>query len=478
MPKPALFIPGYPGTHLLERDTGKKVFLNIPGLLHPDSKQRILQQLEAPDDLTAVDPLVAGEPIRRLANFLFFDLAKQADSLYDILGTIGVEPVRFGWDWRRPICDVEMQARLKQAIVDEAQRAEAPVTIVAHSTGGLVARYLLESHKNDAGFLRSVDRLIGFGVPWAGTLKSLLFLTGTNGFGPFLSKKETKRVVSLSWAAFDLLPPDPDKTVMEDAHGRRLKLAVDGAGRQVTPLLKRGWFAPSLADRMDMRADATDATLGHRTPGLRLGGHSIPVTNVVGWGAETTVRAVMTGPPDQLDVTFVNEEGDDLQGGGDATVPRVSADWLRGPDVATYHVPVGRDHGGKTNPHSTLWRNPGGRNLLRHLLGGLPLTPFVYGAVDAEDAMRTSVPKVRVRLVALDSEGRPLSDATVRVTDLQGGPSDISDFPSSGEGRHLIVIPRDRIRPAGGQHRRFTLELAWREQGQTKSLRRSYFVTR
>ena len=478
MPKPALFIPGYPGTHILERDTGKKVFLNIPGLLHPASKKRILKQLEAPDDLTAVDPLVAGEPIRKLAKFLFFDLAKQADSLYGILNTIGVQPARFGWDWRRPIFDAGMQTRLKQAIEDEAQRAQAPVTIIAHSTGGLVARYLLESHKNDAAFLGLVERVIGFGVPWAGTLKSLLFLTGTNGFGPFLTKSETKRVVSLSWAAFDLLPPDPDRTVMEDNQGRPLRLAVDGAGRQVTPLLKRGWFATDLASQMDMRADAADSTLGQRTPTFSLGVHSIPVTNVVGWGAETAVRAVMTGPPDQLDVTFVIEEGDDLQGGGDATVPRVSASWLRGADVNTYHVPVGRDHGGKTHPHSTLWRNPGGRNLLRHLLGGLPLTPFVYGAVDAEDALRTSVPNVRVRLVALDSEGNPLSDATVRVTDLQGGPTGASDFPASGEGRHLIVVPRNRIRPAGPQHRRFTLEFAWQEQGQTKSLQRSYFVTR
>jgi hypothetical protein len=98
--------------------------------------------------------------------------------------------------------------------------------------------------------------------------------------------------------------------------------------------------------------------------------------------------------------------------------------------------------------------------------------------VDAEDALRTSVPNVRVRLVALDSEGNPLSDATVRVTDLQGGPSDASGFPASGEGRHMIIIPRTRIRPAGPQHRRFTLEFTWREHGQDQSLRRSYFVTR
>ena len=478
MPKAVLFIPGYPGTHILERDTGKKVFLNIPGLLHPASKKRILKQLEAPDDLTTLDPLVAGEPIRKLANFLFFDLAKQADSLYDILGKMNIQTVKFGWDWRRPIYDVEMQDRLEQAVRDEAQRARGPVTIIAHSTGGLVARYLLESNKNDAGFLASIERLIGFGVPWAGTLKSLLFLTGTNGFGPFLTRPQTKRVVSLTWAAFDLLPPDPNKTAMEDAQGRPLRLAIDGAGKQVTPLLKRGWFPPSLEDRMDLRADAADALLGQRSASLSLGGHSIPVTNVVGWGAETAVRTVMTGSPDQLDVAFVNDEGDDLQGGGDATVPRVSANWLRGNDVTTYHVPVGRDHGGKTNPHSTLWRNPGGRNLLRHLLGGKALEPFVYGAVDAEDALRTSVPNVRVRLVALDPDGKPLAGASVRATDLLGGPTAASDFPASGEGRHLIVIPRNHIRPAGPQHRRFTLEFAWQEQGQSKSLRRSYFVTK
>jgi len=98
--------------------------------------------------------------------------------------------------------------------------------------------------------------------------------------------------------------------------------------------------------------------------------------------------------------------------------------------------------------------------------------------VDAEDALRTSVPKVRVRLVALDPDGKPLADASVRVTDLLGGPTGSSDFPASGEGRHLIVIPRNHIRPAGPQHRRFTLKFSWQEQGQAKSLRRSFFVTR
>lgn len=478
MTKPVLFIPGYPGSHLLERDTGKKVFLNIPGLLHPAAKKRILKQLEAPDDLTAVDPLVAGDPIRRLAKFLFFDLAKQADSLYDILEKLDIEPVKFGWDWRRPVFDIGMQGELKQAIEDEAQRSQAPVTILAHSTGGLVLRHLLESNRHDPGFLGSIERLIAFGVPWAGTLKSLLFLTGTNAFGPFLTKAETRRVVCLTWAAFDLLPPDPEKTVMEDDEGRPLRLAVDGAGHQVTPLLKRGWFDPEIRHQMDLRADAADSTLGQRSPTLQLGSHSLPVTNVVGWGAKTTVRAEMIGSPSQLDVRFVNDEGDDLQGGGDATVPRVSANWLRGPDVDTYHVPVGRDHGGKTNPHSTLWRNPGGRNLLRHLLGGRPLEPFVYGAVDAEDALRTSVSRVRVRLVALDADGSPLPDAKVRATDLKGGPTAPSDFPVEGDGRHLIVIPRNRIIEAGPQHRRFTLEFSWSEQGQARSLQRSYFVTK
>ncbi len=480
MPKPTFYVPGLPGSHLLDRQTGKKLFLNILALLSSQAKNQVLRRLKGPDDLVQGDDVVAGHPIRRATRLLVFDIAKQADSLHDILRAAGVDSAKFGWDWRRPVYDEPMLASLQQNIERLHNTSGQRVVVIAHSTGGLVVRRLLERNGDNAGFLDCIERVIAFGVPWAGTLKSLLFLDGEGSFA-LLDKREAQELLSHSWAAFDLLPPDPARTNLTDQAGQPLDLVVDGGGQQVSPLIKRDWFRPEFSAAMNLRAAGADHELGQRSPTLELPAGSIPVTNVVGWGKETTVQARITGSGAQQRIVFNPDKragkGDETLDGGDGTVPRVSADWLRGPDVNTYHVPVGFDPGAKLNPHSVLWRNPGGRNLLCHLVGGQPLKPFLYGAVDDQD-FGDDGDSVRVRLVALDAAGQPLTDASVRTTDLPSGPAVEEAFNPVRQGRHLLRIPRARMRPVSNTLRRFTIEIRGREGDQTRTQRRSFFCRR
>lgn len=454
MSRPVLFIPGLPGSHLDTVPGGRRIFLNILAML-PSPGRDILRQLTGPDDLTRLDGIVAGPPIRRGAKILFFDLAKQAESLYEILRKLGIQPVRFGWDWRRPVWDPlpvdGSQARLEAAIRTRHAQGGGKITVIAHSTGGLLIRHLLEQKAlaGDLTFVRKIGRIIAFGVPWAGTLKSMRFLLGRRGFAT-IGPRRAQRVIAGSWGAFDLLPPDPGKTAMVDRRGFALKLAVDGSGRQVSPLVKRDWFDPALAAGMHLRADGADQNLGARQSRLQLGGVRVPVTNVAGWGARTTTTAVISGSGSQQRVDLKQSRD------GDKTVPLVSADWLDGPDVTRYHLPVGFYPGNNKNPHSSLWRNPGGRNLLRHLLDGQPLKPFVYAAVDIEDHGNPRAPHVRVHMSTLDAAGQPLPSVRVTVR-LRNNPAPVHDF-TAGDGRHTFTVPRARMKPVGnGQLLRFSV---------------------
>lgn len=453
MSQSVIYIPGLPGSHLETDPGGKRFFLNIFAML-PTPSAEILRLLTGPDDLTKLDGVVAGPPIRRGAKILIWDLAKQAESLYEILGGLGIQPVKFGWDWRRPVWDplpVDGTTARLEAAIRGATPGNRKITAIAHSTGGLVLRHLLEekARQGDTAFVRRIARIIAFGVPWAGTLKSLRFLLARRGFHT-IGPKKAQRLIAGSWASFDLLPPDPAKTPMFDADNRPLGLVLDGAGRQVSPLIKRDWFDPALRPVMEMRAQGADDHLGTRTPELRLGGVRIPVTNVAGWGARTTTHAVITGSGANQSVSLHRSNN------GDKTIPYRSAWWLRGADVTSFHLPVGFYPGNKNNPHSSLWRNPGGRNLLRHLLGARPLEPFVYAALDTEQARNAGAPSVMVRLSTLDAQGAPLPGVRVTVR-LRNNPKPVHTFQPK-DGRHTFTVPRARMQRVGsGGFRTFSI---------------------
>ena len=217
---PIIVIPGVLGSKLVDQDSGDIVWGAFGlGQVDPNTSKGAR--------LVAL-PMAPGQPLRELhdnvrsagaldrINFNFLGFPLQLDAYYHILQTLGVGGYRdealgmagaidygeghytcfqFDYDWRRDI--VESAKNLDRIIQEKTRYVQEETEkrfgiklekvkfdIVAHSMGGLVARYYLRYGGADLpedGSLpeltwagaRHVDHLILIGTPNAGSLGSL-----------------------------------------------------------------------------------------------------------------------------------------------------------------------------------------------------------------------------------------------------------------------------------------------------------------
>ena len=447
--KPVVFVPGFPGSELRKRSSGRKVFPPEPNELTSNKrKEELVRRLCAAG--TAADELTAGPPIRQVLS-----ISKQADSLYEKLQEYGYttqsgdnfRPV--GWDWRKGVDDPEAQGAVEAAIDELAARnGGARVVLLVHSTGGLVARSLLESRPQLA---RKIGHILAFGVPWAGTLKSVRYLAKGERFGfppASLSASEVRQVMRHAQAAYDLFPPNPARTDLTDASGAPLRLFVGANGRQIAPLVDLGWAGASPDAAVVARAAIGEARLGARTPELRFGGETVPpVTNVVGWGAPTDIRCSVDGSGR---LEFHSENS------GDGTVPAASAAWIRGATIQTHFIPVGIYPSESPRRHSRLWDAPPTYALFDRVLRDAAPEPLVSGAADADEGCDRQGDAVTFRFAASDADGAPLTGATIQIPRLQ-----IPRKGFRGGVRLDLSIPRSRLRPNAGELLRFDALIEW-----------------
>jgi hypothetical protein len=452
-PKPLVFVPGLPGTKLFDKASDDELFPNLFGLLSPQ-RDLLLGRLQGPDDPDRDDGVEARDPIDHLIPLLpFVDLSgvfKQAASLYGILGDLGYTGAAFGdrfrpvgWDWRRPVDHPDTLARVKGAIAELHAGLGEKVTVLCHSTGGLVVQSLFAAEPALAGL---VERIFAIGIPWAGTLDPLPLLAEQSGWGP-LTARQTRRTLDHSWAAFDLLPPDPAKTDMSD-----VDLFRDAAGLPSSPLIDTSWIpADDHLQAAKDRAKSADARLGARGRTLDLG--DVEIVNVVGWGVNTPTRASLDG---------AGRVGLQSTPEGDGTIPLRSAAWIEGPRVSTFLVPIGHYEKRQiSDRHIVLWENQPVRDLLATVLAGRPRPPYTYAAVDADDAVAVDRARVRVYLVALDEKGAPLPGAYARA--LQMNPPDPAHYLMREDGLGTMPLRRENI--AQGMHDtfHFQVQFHWQE---------------
>ena len=201
MPHVAIVVPGIMGSQL--ELNGEVIW---PGsVLNLIGSYKKMEELMDPD-------LKATDVIRS------FSISKQYQGLLDDLGRCGFresdQPATLfvcAYDWRR---DNAESANTLADLVDKAAAAhggagKCEISLIAHSMGGLVSRYYLESGKYTqcAGF-SSVRRLLTLGTPHRG---SPLALTTAMGMEKrlFLSKEQVHRMVSDKGfpALYQLLPP-------------------------------------------------------------------------------------------------------------------------------------------------------------------------------------------------------------------------------------------------------------------------------
>jgi pimeloyl-ACP methyl ester carboxylesterase len=437
MPKPVIFIPGYPASKLVDPNTKATLFPpSIGDLADPAKKAALLQRLTT--DLTDV---VAGEPIEdKIKHF-----APAASTLYAILrdaefGYDTDDPaqfVKFGWDWRRGIGDPVTMTALRTALDSLSPNKNGNVVAIVHSTGGLVLRALLEQSPE---YAKCFDQVLAFAVPWCGALEALRAISlGVEiviGFPPvavtLLSTDEGKNVMSRAQAAYDLLPTDATAN-----------LFIAG-GVATTPLAQRDWM-----DRPWMSGFG-DKAHGQFPRVL----DDIDITCVCGWGGDTypictDVGGHLTFPP------AINDAGD-------GTVPFVSSSWLQGNRVRSQFLPIGA-FGESQLPevHGQIWEPPAVRQIFREVLNGAPRRPFIAAAADKDQYIDTNSDVV-VRVGAADSDGKPLPEATATLN--FSGPKQTFSF-NGGKRLDITITKAQRSgvhANVGHDNYRFTVDVNWK----------------
>jgi pimeloyl-ACP methyl ester carboxylesterase len=453
--KPIVFIPGYPASELIQKSTGRVLFPPDPlDLIDGDKKRALVALLSDSGN----EDIVAGEPIRDVLG-----IAKQAQSLYDILRqnrygyTIhsGDNFRAVGWDWRKAVDDPGVQAAALDAIRQLRQaNGGARVVVIAHSTGSLVLRRLLETQPEA---VEGIERVLGFGATWAGNVFAIRSVVEGVSIGIWpaeLAAGDVKKIVQSTQAAYDLFPPDPapGKTKLVGRDGKPLNLFVDDtpAHAQLGPLVDLRWV-PAGADGAAIRQHAADADrrLGKRTIQIVAAGGAPtpPITSVVGWGTSTDTSGVMNG---QGKITIEESKV------GDGTSAFVSASWLDGPGVRNVFLPIGiYPTNGIPTVHSRIWDAPPVLEILDQVLLDQPPAPFVCAAADSDEAI-DSRSDVTVRISAADATGGALPDARVLLRGVSPTP-----LAFSGRLRMDARLPRTAIRPDAQRIFRFVAEVSW-----------------
>ena len=208
--KVAILVPGIMGSELWKGDQ-----LIWPGPFKSlFSKYKLMEELLEPS-------LTVGDVIRK------FSVSRQYDALIDKFaagaftegnGTLWVCP----YDWRKDNAEAAELLALKIEAVRKAHPGDLEITIAAHSMGGLVSRYYLESglFTGRAGFDK-VRRLITLGTPHRG---SPLVLTAARAYDGslFLSAEQVQRLANDSRypSTYQLLPPENEPFAWDDIAGQ------------------------------------------------------------------------------------------------------------------------------------------------------------------------------------------------------------------------------------------------------------------
>ena len=298
---PIIVIPGILGTKLVDDDTGKTVWGSFTGEyakpgtaqgarlvalpMHEDASLRELVDDIRPDGvLDRVRVRVAGIPMQVLAYFHILGALGAGGYRDEDLGLTGAIDYgddhftcfQFGYDWRRDIAEsavelgrfiedkrkyVQTEMQRRHGVVDPEIRFD----IVAHSMGGLVARYYLrygDQPLAEDGSLpeltwagaRNVENVILVGPPNAGSMKALDQLVHGVKVGPTLPRYDPA-ILGTMPSIYQLLP-----------RGRHHMIAVDETAgpRSVDP------YDPALWEEMGWGLASTefDETLEWLLPDL------------------------------------------------------------------------------------------------------------------------------------------------------------------------------------------------------------------
>jgi pimeloyl-ACP methyl ester carboxylesterase len=315
MPHVIVLLPGILGS-TLRRGEHQVYDLSVRCLLHAAvTKLRSLTDLALPEDRKS-DEGVAGdiEPSGLLRDLTIVPGFKKIDGYSVICKRIqeefdvtpGENYFEFAYDWR---LDNRLAAGRLEALtcgwLEQFRRKEkrAKLILIAHSMGGLVARYFLEVREG----WKQTHALITIGTPYRGSLNALNYLV--NG-----SLRPLRPVLNLSTllrsftSVYQLLPIYP---CYDGGNGQMVRACEAVGIPHVVPERVKAAFAFHEEIRL-----AVERHMGDRA--YQEGRYQIHP--VVGAYQPTWQAARLRGK--RLEVLYHYEDKDY---GGDGTVPRVSA---------------------------------------------------------------------------------------------------------------------------------------------------------
>lgn len=328
----------------------------------------------------------------------------------------------FPYDWRR---DNRFTARRLQRFVDDRLHRwrkgtpfrDAKVIIIAHSMGGLVARYYLEV----LGGWRDCRALITIGTPFRGSVKALDFLA--NGHRVLFS--DLTDVVRSLTSVYQLLP----RYRMLEEGGSFKRVAETEAD---IPGVERA----RALDALRFHGEIDDAVSARAERGYEL----VPI---VGTWQPTLQSARLVGGR----VTVGNDAPtwtEFPEGEGDGTVPRVSAvpvelssDWLN-----TF----------RAERHASLQNNAGILQDLQdrlihsqvrtdHIRGALKSSPEPALALEVDDIYLSGEP-IALGAAVRNVEAKDIRRVRARLWSVENGVVvHDADFVLAGEGWSLTLPP-------------------------------------
>ncbi len=280
---PLIVIPGVMGSRLLREEDRHEVWPGrLPALLTGKSFRALALPVGLRHPSTDGRALVPGGLFDQLGGRSFYSDLVRALERYGHYRCAPPESidattdcVLLGWDWRR---DFVAAAQRLGAAVDQLRRVrldpDLRVDVIAHSAGGLVARYYVLYGQSDVlgsdvpppadGEGHGVDRLILIGTPNFGSIAAVQ----QSMYGSRFPLGHVGAEVLATFPGLAELFPHPRLDWMIEADG--LPAALDLFSIETWRENRVGIFAPALRDRLRHRLPG-EGELGRYLRGLEAG---------------------------------------------------------------------------------------------------------------------------------------------------------------------------------------------------------------
>ncbi len=211
-----LFLPGLEGSRLF-RNPIASVY-RVDKLWEPNWSQDVKQLFLDENGKSINKDIYSGSPIDKALGVVdvYSKFMKSMDSL--VKDSVINDWKSFGYDWRKPINEVVAGAENRGTITESlvktlenlADRSRTgKVTLIAHSNGGLVAKYLVKTLV-DMGKSNLIDKVISVAVPYLGTpqsIASILYGDGQSIGGGIVVGQSTMKDLGINMpSAYSLLP--------------------------------------------------------------------------------------------------------------------------------------------------------------------------------------------------------------------------------------------------------------------------------